>query len=325
MCAYYHGHTLDLVISRKAESLVSNVSVLTGQPPDHKPVKCQLNISRPPPVKVEICSRKLRGIDVVKLKKDIDELSLSMGTVSDVVDRYDSGLRRLLDIHAPLKKRLLTLQPLSPWFCDELHKVKQQRRRWERKMVKSGLMIDKQLYYDHCKLYREMLNIAKCCYHQGQIVKCNDRQLFSLIDRMCNSIQTHILPDHVSEKLLANDFASFFHTKVRDLRENLDNLTPLRISVDICDTCESTFASFEYVDKEYVRKLISQSPVSSCALNPIPTVLLKSCIDPLLPHITDITDYSLSSGIVPKSLKTAQVNPPLKKQGLNQNDFKNFS
>ncbi|KAJ8035302.1 hypothetical protein HOLleu_22482 [Holothuria leucospilota] len=107
-------------------------------PSDHKPVKCQLNISRPPPVKVEICSRKLRGIDVVKLKKDIDELSLSMGTVSDLVDRYDSDLQRLLDIHAPLKKRLLTLRLLSPWFCDELQKGKQQRRRLERKMINLG-------------------------------------------------------------------------------------------------------------------------------------------------------------------------------------------
>lgn len=321
---HYHGHTLDLIISRKAESLVSNVSVLTGMPSDHKPVKCELNISRPPPVKVEICSRKLRGIDVAKLKEDIDDLSLSLGTVSDLVDRYDSGLRRLLDIHAPLKKRILTLRPLSPWFCDELQKVKQQKRRLERKMIKSGLTIDRQLYYDHCKIYREMLNNAKRCYHRDQIAKSNDRQLFRLIDRMCNPIQTHILPDHVSEKLLANDFASFFHKKVRDLRDNLDNFTPPMISVDICDACESTFASFEYVDKEYVRKLISQSPASSCALDPIPTVLLKSCLDPLLPHITDIINHSLSSGIVPESLKTAQVIPLLKKQGLNQNDFKNY-
>ncbi|KAJ8018929.1 hypothetical protein HOLleu_42805 [Holothuria leucospilota] len=145
----------------------------------------------------------LLGIDVVKLKRDIDELSLSTGTVTDLVDRYDSGLRRLLDIHAPLKKRLLTLRPLTPWFCDELRMVKQQRRRLERKMIKSGLMIDRQLCYDHCKLYREMLNNAKSCYHQDHIAKCNDRQLFSLIDRMCNPIQTHILPDHVSGKLLA--------------------------------------------------------------------------------------------------------------------------
>ncbi|KAJ8025809.1 hypothetical protein HOLleu_33467 [Holothuria leucospilota] len=141
---------------------------------------------------------------------------------------------------------------------------------------------------------------------------------------MCNTIQTHILPDHVSEKLLANDFASFFHTRVRDLRDKLDNLTPPSFSVDICDACESSFASFEYVDKEYVRTLISQSPASSCAFDPIPTVLLKTCLDPLLPHITDIINYSLSSGIIPKSLKTAQVTPLLKKQSLNQSDFKNY-
>lgn len=54
-----HGHTLDLVISRKAVPLISDISVQTGMPSDHMVVKFPLNISRPPPVKVRFCPRKL--------------------------------------------------------------------------------------------------------------------------------------------------------------------------------------------------------------------------------------------------------------------------
>lgn len=54
----------------------------------------------------------------------------------------------------------------------------------------------------------------------------------------------------------------------------------------------------------------------------IPTVLLKSCLDSLLPHITAIITCSLSYGIVQKSLKIAQFIVRLKKPALNHHDFK---
>ncbi|PIK35540.1 putative RNA-directed DNA polymerase from mobile element jockey-like [Apostichopus japonicus] len=67
-----------------------------------------------------------------------------------------------------------------------------------------------------------------------------------------------------------------------------------------------------------------KSPSSSCSLDPIPMDVLKSCLDLLLPHITSIVNYSLSTGVIPESLKSAQVVPILKKTNLNKNNQQNY-
>ena len=62
--------------------------------------------------------------------------------------------------------------------------------------------------------------------------------------------------------------------------------------------------------------IIKLSPVKSCELDPSPTWLLKECIAALVPLITDIVNMSLRESMIPKSLKTALIQPLLKKTGL---------
>ena len=62
--------------------------------------------------------------------------------------------------------------------------------------------------------------------------------------------------------------------------------------------------------------LIANSRSTSCCLDPIPTHLLKSCSDSLIPVITNIINSSLESGIFPDCWKEAVVMPLLKKPGL---------
>ena len=63
---------------------------------------------------------------------------------------------------------------------------------------------------------------------------------------------------------------------------------------------------------------------SSCDLDPIPTKLLKLCLDPLLGPITRIVNMSLGSGVFPKDLKHALVRPTLKKPTLDPDILKNY-
>ena len=62
--------------------------------------------------------------------------------------------------------------------------------------------------------------------------------------------------------------------------------------------------------------LIGDSKSTSCCLDPIPTPLLKSCIEPLIPVITKIINTSFDSGIFPVSWKEAVVIPLLKRSGF---------
>ena len=72
-----------------------------------------------------------------------------------------------------------------------------------------------------------------------------------------------------------------------------------------------------------VRKLIKRAPNKQCASDPIPTWLLKKCIDSLSPALTVMINMSLQLGHFPEEWKNALVTPLLKKPGLDL-VFSNF-
>ncbi len=61
----------------------------------------------------------------------------------------------------------------------------------------------------------------------------------------------------------------------------------------------------------------------ACELDPIPTVLLKLCLDDQLPLITHIVNLSFQTAEMPDEYKLAILIPLLKKIGL-QLIFKNY-
>ncbi|WP_293650351.1 reverse transcriptase family protein [Thiolapillus sp.] len=67
-----------------------------------------------------------------------------------------------------------------------------------------------------------------------------------------------------------------------------------------------------------------KSKPTSCSLDPLPTSLLLEFIDDLLPTLTNIINFSLSSGTFPSTFRSAVVKPLLKKASLDPNNLKNF-
>jgi len=53
-------------------------------------------------------------------------------------------------------------------------------------------------------------------------------------------------------------------------------------------------------------------PTKSCALDPIPTYLLKEFVDVLLPFVTAMVNASLREGRLPPPQKHTVISPPLK-------------
>ena len=70
-------------------------------------------------------------------------------------------------------------------------------------------------------------------------------------------------------------------------------------------------------------KIVRESSNASCRLDPVPTWLVKSCLDVLAPSITEMVNLSFLSGCVPENWRTAVVIPVLKKPGLDL-VYKNF-
>ena len=230
----------------------------------------------------------------------------------------------LLDSHAPLVTKTVTVRSTAPWFTDELRQVKQEKRRAERKYMKSHLEVDKQIYKEHCKSYKKLLDEAKKDHHKSSILESSTRDLFRTVNTLSNPNSERSLPSHDSEEELAERFADYFEQKINTIRSDIDSCEPPTLSVTAAENCSSSFTQFEVLSEEDVRKIILDSPTKSCPLDAFPTSLLKNCLDSLLPVITSMVNLSLSTGTIPLSLKMAQVCPILKKPQLDKETLKSY-
>ena len=107
---------------------------------------------------------------------------------------------------------------------------------------------------------------------------------------MGNSV-VHILPTGISLPELPEAFCKFFSDKIKDIRCKLDSCP---IDSDFFPFDGIPLTCFRPVSEETVRDLVLISPTKSCALDPIPTGLLKACIDSLVPFITRIVQQRLN-------------------------------
>ena len=87
---------------------------------------------------------------------------------------------------------------------------------------------------------------------------------------------------------------------------------------------ETVLSSFKPVSEKEISKIIMEMSNSSCKLDPIPTSILKSVSNSLVPVITKIVNESMVSGIFPSELRTALVRPLIKKLSLDPNVLKHY-
>ena len=318
------GHTLDLIISRSETSFVSAVSMHDCLPPDHAAVVCKLLFDYPKKITKQVITRKLKNINMDKCHHDISCMSSSVlkdqSDVNTLATQLCTGLRGILDIHAPLVKREVILRPQN----DSLREAKRERRRCERLMVKSNLQVCKDIYRAQCRKYNKLLSKAKINFYRDKIQSSNQHSLFKLVNKLSSPTGGTVLPSSDSPVQLANCFVEFFKQKITKLRDRLRLANCQNLSVDLHDQCHSKLHVFQEVNENDVSRIIKSSTSASCELDPLPTTLTKKCIDELLPVITAMVNASLNSGVMPCLFKRAIVTPLLKKVGASHEDLENY-
>ena len=118
-----NAHTLDLVISKKDDHLITEIKIID-------PVQ-KLHFT-----KKKVYYRKLRSLDTESLCEDIFTSPLLRDQAVELnafVNQYDNVLRSLLDLYALLKHGTLTLRPRAPWYKPEECEQENTPRRLERK------------------------------------------------------------------------------------------------------------------------------------------------------------------------------------------------
>lgn len=323
------GHTLDLIISRESDQLISPTSVaVSDYISDHAAVHCVLNLDKPRPTKKVTQYRKLTSIDGTAFKSDLQRLSVLTSPENDIsalVDQYSRDLSRLVDKHAPLRSRVLRIRPHAPWFTEEIAQAKVKRRQYEALWRKSGLTVHREMFKTQRQTVQDLIKASKREYFSQLVTNApSPKALFGVIDKLLHRKRPTPLPEHQSATDLANRFSTFFHTKIADIHKYLDELSITATPTLPARPRTSDLVQFSAVSEQDIMKLIRKSPAKSCSLDPIPTSLLMAHSDTLLPAITRIVNTSLTTGMFPTQLKEAHVTPLLKKPSLDSEVLKNF-
>ena len=325
------GHTLDLVLTRDS-SFLTSTEVRNDLLSDHYSVFFELDMVKPALPKKEVIYRKIKSIDLVKFRSDIVASGLPDFQHQDldvVIDTYNSTMLDILDRHAPIKKRIVSIHPDAPWMNDDIKQKKREKRKAERMWRNTGLTVHMEIYIHERKCLNSLISKSKKEFYQQHINEspCGQKALFKCVDNLLGRKKVTSLPTHDSAEELCERMADFFTNKIHAIHEELAKIQedlPAQDPDPPFDDRLPYFCDFSPVTEDEIHKIIRQAAPKSCCLDPIPTQLLKECLDLLVPLITRMVNQSFSSGYVPKSFKLAAVTPLLKKANLIPEILKNF-
>ena len=278
--------------------------------------------------------RKLKNIDIKQFQKDVEALFLKQDAsstnrdIDDLVQQYNQKLLTVIDEHAPMKKRDVIIRTDEKWYTEEIRSAKQRRRQLERLWRTTKLEVHKLMYKAQCNIVSALIRTAKKGYYVSLIHENeNDtKALFKVVNSLLGKTRQTSYPSGSSPKEVTENLATYFQDKIKKIRINIKSCDAgeLELVQEIANPSASKWTFFDHIEQDEVKKIIKMSPNKSCALDSIPTELVKACIDAITPAMTEIVNTSLQSGIFPEVAKRALITPLLKKPSLDAEVYSNY-
>ena len=324
------GHILDLLLTREEDQCLSFVNIDFTLPSDHAAIHATTQVRKPNTQKMTKDHRNLKSMSVQELKNEIQQQFIELHKLTNpniIAKCYRDIVQSTVDQLAPIQTKQMIDKPRPAWFTINLIKERQKVRSFERKWLKSRLSIDKELLVSSRSDYKKLLDETKASFFRDKIDNTNnDKALFAIIDELSGSknITASTLPNiEISE--LPELFCEFFDDKIVKIREKFDNTVHL-IDEQIEDVLpvRSGLNMFQSLNVENVVKIVRGINAKTCSLDPIPTGILKECLDVWAPVLTLVVNKSFESGVFPDDCKSAIVRPLIKKHNLDKNVLKNY-
>jgi len=328
---HIHENTLDLLITPAQTTINPTVSCSpASSPSDHFLVMTSLNIIPPPPKPVTLRSfRRIASINTEKFIHDIEQSSLITDPPEELdhlVNCYNNTLSTILDNHAPVQTKHIRATHSNPWFTPALQKLKEVRRKLERKWKLCNSSFNLLCLRKFSNLYHKSILAAKKAYHSNLIEtnKLDPRKLWQAVNSILHRNSAKPLPqDPDNPSSISNSFSTFFSDKITQLQSKIPHTTQSPHTPDPA-TPPASFSTFRPATVTEITRLIHSSENKQCDLDPIPTSLLKQCSSVLAPTITNIINISLATGCFPSAFKQSTVTPLIKKPHLDSENFSNY-
>ena len=105
-----------------------------GNPSGDQLAVCfRINLTNPDSVRQPVTFRKRRDICIPEFIKDLTPiLNDTDRPLNELVHAYTTEIEAVVDQHAPVERKSITLRPNAQWYSDELRQAKHARRRAEK-------------------------------------------------------------------------------------------------------------------------------------------------------------------------------------------------
>ena len=144
---------------------------------------------KPQPLRQTIQYRNYSAIDNEMFQADIETSTLCLDpatSAASLLDQYDDTMSALLDKHAPLQTRTITVRPKVPWFNGDIKMAKQKRRQLERRWRHSRLTIHLDIFKEQKRHVNKLIPSAKSSYYTAKIIEAasDQKQLYNVVNTM---------------------------------------------------------------------------------------------------------------------------------------------
>jgi hypothetical protein len=323
------GGTLDVIIVRKNTAPLSLLVDDIGLS-DHSLLHITLDYSPPPLIYKQLVCRKWKQLDVSRFKEELnlsilnDSSTLNSDNLNDLIVKYNTTLQGLLDTLAPRTTKICRQRTPDAhiWFDDGCRSLKKQTRKLERIFRKNKTPAHREEWKICLKQYRLAVKKRKESYWNAKLDshKKNPKSLWQDMHRICGE-EKH----RIDSSLNAEELATQFHQKVNNIRLNVETTdTTVGFAPTTHNHPQIQLKVFNKVDSVFLKKIISSQPNKQCPLDPIPTWLLKICVNELSEYILRIVNLSIELSVVPTELKKSIVTPILKKENLDPDCTENY-
>ena len=330
----YQG-TLDLVMTVNKD-LIRDLQVTEDRlESDHFPIFFSVTCT---PLaksdKIHITTRNYNNIDLEKFKLDLQNSVLNHPSenlsLDEAVDLYNTTLEDILELHCPLEHKTVRPRPLQKWFTDDLKTLKRNKRKAERKWKKSRSPTDKESYDEVKKQYNQAIKMSRINYYRQSLLKDKHdiKRTFKIINKLTGDDFNTTLPTQNDDQTLANDMTTFFANKIGAIRSEIENNLEGNNTSNVQEehhiTSLSEMSDFSPITDKDLRKMVSDMSNKFNPTDPIPTSLLRNCMDELSPMLLMIVNKSLGEASFPSQLKHGMVRPVIKDNDEDPEDFKNY-
>ena len=298
-----HGHTLDLLIASSACTFRSVLQ--TARISDHFTVIGVMSFLVPSPAYHKTISyRNLKSIDLDAFRRDILNSALIICPTDNAVDlanQYNSVLSSVLDKHGPHKSKRASCRPDNPWMSPSNIEAKRRRQYLERTWRHNPTPLNRSRLTKQTNFCNRLMSKAKSNYYTSVVSEnsADQRSLSKTFNKILHRHPVRLFPERPSLKQLADKFGCYFSNKISLICSSFPCFAfPNSVDSATAALTLHKFSRFTPVSDSEVERLIMHAPVKSCDLDPIPTRLLKSCID-LLSSLQSINSSICHCHLVP--------------------------